>query len=236
MDRLDKIIAGHSAYSRREAGDLIRKGLVQVNHVVCRVPEAKYDPKTILLSVKGTEIPLQTARCLMLHKPAGYVSATEDKQEKTIVELIRPEDRYPALFPAGRLDKDTTGFLLLTRDGNLCHRIISPKNKIYKTYVVRVEGLLTTADIEIVEKGILLSSGESFLPGIMQILESGEESVAVLKIREGQYHQVKRMMGYLGKRVLALKRIAIGGLDLDPNLKPGEYRFLEEREIEMIFQ
>ena len=127
MDRLDKIIAEHSRYSRREAADLIRRGRVTVNGAAVRDGAAKFDPETILLTVEGIALPLRQHHTLMLNKPASYVSATEDPREKTVLELIREEDRYPELFPAGRLDKDTTGLLILTSDGDLCHRIISPR-------------------------------------------------------------------------------------------------------------
>ena len=248
MDRLDKIIAEHSRYSRREAADLIRRGRVTVNGAAVRDGAAKFDPETILLTVEGIALPLllrtpprqlplplRQHHTLMLNKPAGYVSATEDPREKTVLELIREEDRYPELFPAGRLDKDTTGLLLLTSDGGLCHRIISPRKEIWKTYLVTVEGRLEEADAAAVRNGIRLQSGEDLLPGELVILESAGVSRAELRIREGKFHQVKRMMASLGKPVLHLKRTAVGGLALDEMLAPGEYKALTDREIAQIF-
>nr|MBQ6241321.1 rRNA pseudouridine synthase [Lachnospiraceae bacterium] len=235
MERLDKIISEHSRYSRREAAELIRRGKVTAGGVTVRDAAAKFDPETILLTVAGTVIPVHRQHTLMLNKPVGYVSATEDPREKTVLELIREEDCYPALFPAGRLDKDTTGLLILTSDGDLCHRIISPKKEIWKTYMTTVQGRLTEADTAAVRAGIQLESGEQFLPGELTVLESGDISRAELKIREGKFHQVKRMMAALGKPVISLQRTAVGGLELDESLAPGEYRVLTERDIEQIF-
>lgn len=236
MDRLDKIIAEHSRYSRREAADLIRRGRVTVNGAAVRDGAAKFDPESILLTVEGSVLPLRQHHTLMLNKPAGYVSATEDPREKTVLELIREEDRYPELFPAGRLDKDTTGLLILTSDGDLCHRIISPRKEIWKTYLVTVEGRLEEADAAAVRNGIRLQSGEEFLPGELVILDSAGISRAELKIREGKFHQVKRMMASLGKPVLRLERTAVGGLALDETLAPGEYKALTDRDIAQIFR
>ncbi|MBO4837755.1 MAG: rRNA pseudouridine synthase [Lachnospiraceae bacterium] len=235
MERLDKILSEYSRYSRREASELIRRGRVLADGVPVRDAAAKFDPETVRLTVDGTALVIRKQHTLMLNKPAGYVSATDDPREKTVLELVREEDRYPELFPAGRLDKDTTGLLILTSDGDLCHRIISPKKEIWKTYETDVQGLLTKADADAVRAGIRLQSGEQFLPGELTVLEAGEVSRAELKIREGKFHQVKRMMAALGKPVLHLRRTAVGGLRLDPLLAPGEYRTLTEQDIDRIF-
>lgn len=236
MDRLDKIIAEHSAYSRREAAELIKRGWVRANGLPVKDPGGKWDPSGLELEVKGALLPIRPFNHLMLHKPEGYVSATQDPHEKTVLELIPPEELYPLPFPAGRLDKDATGLLLLTSDGDLCHRIISPKKEIYKTYLVRVQGRLDTRDKETLAAGLVLSSGESFLPAGLDILETGGISLASLKICEGRYHQVKRMMASLGKPVLSLKRTAIGSLQLDESLSPGAFKRLSPAEIEAVFQ
>ena len=235
MLRLDKIISEYTPYSRREAAQLLKQGLVAVNGHICREAAAKFDLGAVSLQIKGQPFPLRPENTLMLHKPAGYVSATEDSREKTVLELIPPEERYPLPFPAGRLDKDATGLLLLTSNGDLCHRIISPKKEIYKTYLLSVQGALQAEDKEILAAGLTLESGERFLPGELEILESGELSRASLKICEGKYHQVKRMMAALGKPVLSLKRTAIGGLLLDEALAPGAFRRLNEEDIALIF-
>ena len=236
MQRLDKILTTYTACSRREAADLIKKGLVRVNALICRDPAAKFDPAGLILQIKGEIVPIRLQNHLMLYKPAGFVSATEDPREKTVLDLIDPSDLYPLPFPAGRLDKDATGLLLLTSDGELCHRIISPKKELYKTYLVEVQGKLGAEDAEKISQGLVLESGEGFLPGMLEILESGGISLASLKICEGKFHQVKRMMASLGKPVLSLKRTAIGGLALDETLSPGTYRRLTPADIEAIFQ
>lgn len=236
MLRLDKVLTTYTAYSRREAADLIKKGLVRANTLICRDPAAKFDPAALSLQVKEEFIPIRLENHLMLHKPAGFVSATEDPRDKTVLELIVPADLYPLPFPAGRLDKDATGLLLLTSNGDLCHRIISPKKEIYKTYRLSVAGRLDTVDAEKIGAGLVLESGESFLPGELEILEAADISLASLKICEGKFHQVKRMMAALGKPVLSLQRTAIGSLVLDESLAPGAYKRLTPAEIESIFQ
>ena len=235
MDRLDKIISEHSRFSRREAQALIKKGAVRVRGILCTDASLKFDISEMDLMIHEEAIPLRAANHLMLNKPGGYISATEDPKEKTVLDLIAPEDQYPLPSPAGRLDKDTSGLLLLTSDGALCHRIISPKKEVYKTYLVETEGPLLPADIQTLREGLVLSSGEAFLPAYLTILEKGEKSRGELKIREGKYHQVKLMMSALGKPVLSLKRTAIGGLVLDESLSPGQYKRLSEEEISRIF-
>lgn len=236
MQRLDKILTTYTSYSRREAADLIKKGLVRVNALIGRDPAARFDPAGLVLQIKGEIVPIRLQNHLMLYKPAGFVSATEDPREKTVLDLIDPRDLYPLPFPAGRLDKDATGLLLLTSDGELCHRIISPKKELYKTYLVEVQGKLGAEDAEKISQGLVLESGERFLPGMLEILESGDISLASLKICEGKFHQVKRMMASMGKPVLSLKRTAIGGLALDEILSPGAYKRLSPADIEAIFQ
>ena len=236
MQRLDKILTTYTACSRREAADLIKKGLVRVNALICRDPAARFDPAGLVLQIKGEIVPIRLQNHLMLYKPVGFVSATEDPREKTVLDLIDPRDLYPLPFPAGRLDKDATGLLLLTSDGELCHRIISPKKELYKTYLVEVQGKLGAEDAEKISQGLVLESGERFLPGMLEILESGDISLASLKICEGKFHQVKRMMASLSKPVLSLKRTAIGGLALDEILSPGAYKRLTPADIETIFQ
>ena len=236
MLRLDRIITTYTPYSRREAAALIKKGLVSANGAVCRDPAAKFDLLTLALQIQGERIPLRPVNTLMLHKPEGYISATEDARAQSVLALIAPEDLYPLPFPAGRLDKDVTGLLILTSDGDLCHRIISPQKEIYKTYEMQVDGVLEPADAEQLARGLILQSGESFRPACLTILESGAVSHAHLAICEGKYHQVKRMMAALGKSVISLKRLAIGGLALDDSLLPGEYKRLTDEEIALIFK
>lgn len=234
--RLDRILSEYTPLSRREAAELIRRGQVEAAGEVIRDPGRKFEADGLMLRIRGEVIQIRSATVFMLNKPSGYVSATEDPKDHTVLELIRPEDRHPPLFPAGRLDKDGEGLMILTSDGDLCHRIISPRSEIYKEYRIRVAGTLTEADAEAVAAGIRLDEETLCRPGSLKILEPGPESTALIRICEGKYHQVKRMMGALGKPVLSLKREAIGGLRLDPALAPGAYRSLSQEEIQRIFQ
>ena len=233
--RLDKILSTFTSLSRREAVFMIRKGRVQVFGESVTDPARKFQAEGLGLFLDGKSLTLCTRRVLMLNKPAGSISATEDVRHQTVLDLIRPEDRYPALFPAGRLDRDAEGLMILTSDGELCHRIISPTSSVYKTYRIRVQGILKEEDAAAVAGGIRLENGETCLPGELQVMETGEISEALIRICEGKYHQVKRMMASLGKSVLSLKREAIGALRLDPALGPGEYRALGEQEEALIF-
>lgn len=234
--RLDKILSEYTPLSRREAAELIRRGQVEVAGDVIRDPGRKFETDGLVLRIRGEEIQIRNATAFMLNKPVGYISATEDPKDPTVLDLIRQEDRHPPLYPAGRLDKDGEGLMILTSDGDLCHRIISPRSEIYKEYRIRVAGTLTKADAEAVAAGIRLDEETICRPGSLIILKSGPESIALIRICEGKFHQVKRMMRVLGKPVLSLKRESIGGLRLDSALSPGEYRPLSSEEIQLIFQ
>lgn len=234
--RLDRILSEYSSYTRREGSELIRKGLVSADGRVCRDPAAKFETEGLLLAIGGKERRLHENNNFLFYKPAGFVSATEDPRERTVLELIREEDRFPALFPAGRLDKDTTGLLILTSDGGLCHRIISPAKQVWKTYRALVSGTLSEDDVSAFAHGLLIDGGELCRPAFLSILSSGNESEALIRICEGKYHQIKRMFAARGKEVLQLHREAIGCLRLDPALAPGEYRPLLPEEISKLFE
>ena len=233
--RLDGFLSEYSAFSRREAVRLVRSGVVSVGSRPVRDPSFKFDPAVSAVTVSGRLLPFRTDNTLMLNKPEGVVSATDDPREKTALSLIRQEDLYPLPFPAGRLDKDVTGLLLLTSDGQYCHRIISPSGQIFKTYEALVDGCPDEEDIRRFAEGLTLSDGERFLPAKLKILRAGSESLCELKICEGRYHQVKRMMAAAGKPVIKLRRTAIGGLKLDEDLAPGSYRRLSGGEKELVF-
>lgn len=235
-ERLDKVLSEAAGCSRKEAAAYIRGGKVSVGEKILRDPSAKIDPGLDELRLNGQVKRLLRNVVYMLNKPEGILTATEDPSEKTVLDLIRPEDRPKSLFPAGRLDKDVTGLVLLTDDGIYCHRIISPRSRIYKTYEALVEGLPDESDLLAVRNGLVLPDGETCLPGILTVTEAGKQSLCRLMICEGKYHQVKRMMAALGKPVLRLKRIAVGGLFLDPALSPGEYRALSTEECELVFR
>ncbi len=226
MERLDKRLSA-AGYSRKEAAVLIRAGRVKADSAVVTVPETKL-PGAAVLTVDG--VPLREGFLyIMLHKSAGVVTSTEDPWERTVLDLLPEELRRRGLFPVGRLDKDVTGLVLLTDDGPLGHRLTSPRHHVDKVYQVTVDGVLTKEDEAALTAGLVLGDGLRCLPARLE--RTGRGNVALLTLREGKYHQVKRMMACLGKPVTALKRLAMGPLTLDERLKPGEWRLLTKEEV-----
>lgn len=229
--RLDKYLADMGIGTRSEVKKAIGKGLVQINGSVIKKPEYKLDTESDCVLYQGNPLSYTEYEYYMLNKPAGVVSATEDVKETTVVDLITDKQRQD-LFPVGRLDKDTEGMLLITNDGALAHRLLSPKKHVEKTYYARIAGEVTTNDVEAFAEGVDIGDDKPTLPARLRILQSGTESEIELTIREGRFHQVKRMFHVCGKEVVYLKRLSMGSLVLDKNLKPGEYRKLTEKEIE----
>ena len=227
MERLDKILANTGRWTRKEARELVRAGRVTVDGAVARTPEEKCDPAACFL-VDGQPVSGERLVYLMLHKPAGLVSATEDPREPTVLSLLPEHLQRVGLFPAGRLDKDTEGLLLLTNDGPLAHRLLSPRWHVDKVYYVQVDGTLDESDITVFRQGVTLADGLVCLPAELEILEGG--SAGLVTLREGKYHQVKRMLASRGKPVRYLKRLTMGPLSLDPQLAPGQWRPLTEEE------
>jgi 16S rRNA pseudouridine516 synthase len=226
MERLDKRLSA-AGYSRKEAAVLIRAGRVKADSAVVTVPETKL-PGAAVLTVDG--VPLREGFLyIMLHKSAGVVTSTEDPWERTVLDLLPEELRRRGVFPVGRLDKDVTGLVLLTDDGPLGHRLTSPRHHVDKVYQVTVDGVLTKEDEAALTAGLVLGDGLRCLPARLE--RTGRGNVALLTLREGKYHQVKRMMACLGKPVTALKRLAMGPLTLDERLKPGEWRLLTKEEV-----
>lgn len=230
--RLDKIIASTGRWSRREVKNLVRQGRVLVDGVPARSAEEKTNPETAEIVVNGEVLTYRRYTWVMLNKPAGYLSATEDGHGPTVLDLLPPELKKQNLFPVGRLDKDTEGLLLLTNEGGLAHELLSPKHHVDKVYYTRVAGRLTEEDCRAFEAGLLLDDGLQCMPAGLKILSAGEESEAHVTLREGKFHQVKRMLAYLGKPVLYLERISMGNMTLDPELSRGKYRFLTPEEVE----
>lgn len=228
--RLDKYLADAGIGTRSQVKQMIRKGQVTVNDEPVKKPELKVDAEKDRIEVMGKEIRYQKYRYLLLHKPSGVVSATEDKKEQTVLSLI-PEELRKDIFPVGRLDKDTEGLLLLTNDGVLAHRLLSPKKHVDKTYYARIQGKVTDEDAEAFFMGIDIGDEKDTLPARLKILESGEESRILLTIQEGRFHQVKRMFEARDKKVIYLKRLSMGPLVLDEELKKGDYRELTEEEM-----
>lgn len=226
VERLDKRLAATGRWSRKEARELIRAGRVSVDGAPCRAPETKLDEDAPVW-VDGAAIPAHGPVYLMLHKPAGVVSSTDEPGERTVLDLLGEEYRKIGLFPAGRLDKDTEGLLLLTNDGPLAHRLLSPKSHVDKVYYMEVDGALDGDDVLAARAGMVLGDGTICLPADMELLSRNS---AHITLREGKYHQVKRMLASRGKPVTYLKRVRFGPLELDEKLDKGEWRPLTREE------
>ena len=227
--RLDKYLADMGYGTRSEIKKEIVRGNIQVNGAVERKPETKIDTEKDKVIYNGIPAVYEQYEYYMLNKPAGVVSATSDRKDRTVVDLIEARQRKD-LFPVGRLDKDTEGLLLITNDGELAHRLLSPKKHVDKVYYVKIEGYLTGEDVERLADGIDIGEDRPALPARLVIRKSGTVSEAEITIQAGRFHQVKRMFHALGKEVIYLKRLRMGSLVLDETLKPGQYRKLTEEE------
>ncbi|MBR5437478.1 MAG: rRNA pseudouridine synthase [Clostridia bacterium] len=233
MERLDKIIASQGKYSRSEVKKLVKAGLVTLNGEKVKSADVKADAQKDIITVDGESICYKKHIYIMLNKPQGVVSATDDPVHKTVIDLVPAELYRQGLFPAGRLDGDTTGFVLITDDGDFAHRILSPKNHIMKTYHATLDHSLTEEDIRRFTEGIELKDGTLCLEAQVRMIQE-EPPVAEVKIHEGKYHQVKRMFAALGNRVVALRRVKMGGLALDEALPEGQCRELTDEEFRLI--
>ncbi len=234
LQRLDKTIASQGKYSRRETQELIKSGAVKVNSITVRDRGAKADDENDIITVNGEQLDFHRFVYLMLNKPKGVVSATYDSNEKTVIDLVPKEYKGRKLFPAGRLDITTTGFVLITDDGDFAHRILSPKNHIEKTYEARLAERVNDEQIKAVCEGIVLKDGTECLPAKVSVIEDGNKPLVEIKICEGKYHQIKRMFAAAGNGVIELKRTQMGGLMLDSCLKEGECRLLDPEEVKTI--
>lgn len=232
--RLDKILAHAGFGSRRGVKDLLRAQRVTVNGKVVTGGEFGIDPEQDWVLVDGNPVKYQEFYYLMLNKPAGYLTATKDRFVPTVLDLVPERWRVRQLAPVGRLDKDTEGLLLLTNDGQLAHRLLAPVSRIPKTYFVRVDGVVMPADFEALAAGVVLDDGYRTLPAVAKPDPNGENSEIELTIYEGKFHQVKRMLKALGKKVTYLQRKSMGTLTLDPGLALGACRQLTEQEIERL--
>lgn len=231
--RLDKFLCEINIGTRSQVKDYIRHGQVTVNGRAVREADLKIDENSDEICFQGRPLSYRKFFYFMLNKPMGVVSATQDNTARTVMELLLPEDRRPDLFPVGRLDKDTEGLLILTNDGELAHRLLSPKKHVDKTYLVTSEQELHDEDILRLEQGVDIGEDKPTLPGRVQRLEGKK---ILLTIHEGKFHQVKRMLQSVNNRVAALKRVSFGGLSLDESLRPGEYRVLTEGEVEILHE
>ena len=232
MERLDKFLSASGAGPRSQVKELLKAGRVTVDGAVERDPGRKVDPKLQTVALDAAPLGGRRRVVLMLHKPAGYVTATSDARERTVMELLPPEYKHMDLNPVGRLDKETEGLLLFTNDGALLHRLISPRQEVPKVYYARHEGQASAEDVLAFEKGLELRDGTKCLPAALEPLGPGESRITV---REGKYHQVRRMMASRGMTVHYLQRQREGGLELG-DLAPGESRELSEEEIRELEQ
>lgn len=236
MIRLDKYLADMGCGTRQEVKKFIRSGQVSVDGIVVKKPETKVEQTVQEVFLNGEKVGYESFEYYMLNKPSGVISATEDQGCQTVVDLIKDKKRKD-LFPVGRLDKDTEGLLLITNDGALAHRLLSPKKHVDKCYFARICGKVTEEDVRSFEKGVNIGSQEQpeiTMPGKLEIITSDDISKIRLTIQEGKFHQVKRMFQAVGKEVIYLKRLRMGTLILDENLGIGEYRPLTKEELEKL--
>ena len=232
--RLDKFLVENRIGSRSQVKDYIKKGMVQVNDITAKKPEEKIDEHKDKIAFQGKMICYEKYVYFMLHKPAGVITATEDKVDQTVMDLL-PQEYKKDCFPVGRLDKDTEGLLLITNNGELAHQLLSPKKHVEKQYFVRTNGVMTEKMIQQLEAGVDICDDKLTAPAKAELLKSDEEvSELLLTITEGRFHQVKRMIHVCGQEVTYLKRLSMGSLCLDPELEKGSFRQLTEQEIEAL--
>lgn len=230
--RLDKLLSNMGYGSRKEIKIIVKSKAVEVNGKVAKDVSMHVDSEMDEILVSGEKVIYTEFVYLMMNKPPGVISATEDKKDQTVIDLLEPIDQHFQPFPVGRLDKDTEGLLLITNDGHLTHQLLSPKKHVPKLYFAEIEGLVTEEDILKFKEGVILEDGYLTKSGDLTILRSGETSEIELVITEGKFHQVKRMFEAVGKRVTYLKRLKMGSLELDSSLTLGQYRPLTEKELE----
>jgi 16S rRNA pseudouridine516 synthase len=230
MERLDKAISSQTNYSRKDIKDLIKKKKVLVNGIVVMKSDIKVNPSIDEITVSEQTICFKKFVYLMLNKPKGYVSATIDKNDKTVLELVPSKYIHRNLFPAGRLDKDTTGLMIITDDGNFAHDILSPKKHIKKTYNVTIDIPITNEMISGFQNGVNLNDGECK----SAVLERIGENTGIVILTEGRYHQIKRMFGCFGAKVVELERVGMGNFYLPQELKPSECREFTEEELKKV--
>ncbi len=232
MERIDKIIGAQTNYSRKEVKKLVAQKRITVNENVITSSDVKVDTKKDVIKLDGKQINIKEFVYLILHKPQGYISATEDRNMATVLDLVPEEFLNRDLFPAGRLDKDTTGLMIITDNGEFAHNILSPKKHVSKTYDVTLDIPVNEKMVQGFKSGVKLNDGECK----SAIMEITGENTALVTLTEGRYHQIKRMFGCYGAKVIKLHRIKIGNLTLPEDLKLGDCRELTEKELNMITQ
>ena len=230
MERIDKVLSSQTLYSRKDIKDLIRRKKIIVNNQIISKSDTKINPEKDIVQIDGETIEIKKYIYLMLNKPKGYISATEDRNMPTVLDLVPIEYTHRNLFPAGRLDKDTTGLMIITDDGNFAHNILSPKKHIEKTYNVIIDIPVTNEMVEGFKNGVMLNDGECKTASL-EI--TGNYSATVI-LTEGRYHQIKRMFGCFGAKVLELQRIKMGNFKLPKDLNEGECREFTESELKKV--
>lgn len=229
--RLDKFISSNSQYSRSEVKKIIKKG-IYINDILIKDNKYIVDLKRDTVVLEGQVIKHIEHIYIMLNKPQGYLSATRDEKDRTVLDLINEKDKYKDIFPVGRLDKDTEGLIFLTNDGELAHKLTSPKKDVFKKYYVEVDGILLDEHVNQFKEGIIIDKDYKCKEAKLEILSSSsDKSSAHVYISEGRFHQIKKMIKAISLNVTYLKRLTIGDLVLDENLKLGEYRYLSDEEI-----
>lgn len=232
--RIDKLLANMGFGTRKEVRQLLKNGAVRVNEEVIKKPNIHVDPDQDQIVCLGEPVVYREFIYLMMNKKQGVLSATEDLREKTVIDLLSDEHRHFKPFPVGRLDKDTEGFLLISNNGKLAHNLLAPKKNVPKTYYAHVEGIVTEEDVQAFSEGVTLDDGYETKPGRLKILKSNTLSEIELTITEGKYHQVKRMFQAVGKKVVYLKRLSMGPIQLDESIPLGSYRELTEAELRLL--
>lgn len=233
--RIDKMISNVGLGSRKQIKQDAKQGQIKINDVIEKDSSKIIDTDIDVVKYKGEIVRYVQYIYLMMNKPKGVVSATEDNHDKTVIDLLNDEDKFYEPFPVGRLDKDTEGLLLLTNDGQLAHNLLSPKKHVDKTYYAEVEEEVTEDDVTSFAEGVLLTN-ENYktLPAKLEIIEAGYPSTCYVTIKEGKFHQVKRMFNAVNNEVIYLKRLSMGPIKLDESLKLGEYRHLSEDELKLL--
>lgn len=232
MERIDKVLSNLGIVSRSECKKAVKQGLITVNGLICKSSDTKIDPDTDRIEYKGEKINSSSFVYYMLHKPVGVITATEDDEQATVFDLIK--EKRKGLAAVGRLDKDTTGILLITNDGQLNHYLVSPRHHVKKRYEVLIDGKLTEQNIHELSNGMDIGDDKPTLPAEIEILDDNEPQRVAICITEGRYHQVKRMFSKVNCPVLKLHRSDFGELHLDSSLKPGQYRELTGEEIDKL--
>ena len=235
MDRLDKILVSQSVGSRKEVQKLIKSGAVSVNGEICKKIDFKADTENDEITVNGQALNYQKYVYIMMNKPAGVVSATTDNHDRTVIDILPAEFKRKGLFPAGRLDKDTEGLLIITDDGDFAHKMLSPKKHVYKKYVAKVDADITEETIKRFEEGIVFADGTKCMPAKLELEKNSDKKTGIVTICEGKFHQVKKMFIYCGINVVHLQRISIGNLYLDGKLPIGCCKMMSNLDKELIF-